>query len=237
MATQKVQDVMTGTVVVARPDTGYKELVDILTHYQVSALPVVDDDGRVIGVVSEADLLHKLEFDPHHAHRRLFERRRRGNPPKADADSAAELMTSPALTIPPTATVGEAARRMEHHNVKRLPVVATDNRLIGIVSRRDLLRTYLRTDPDIRRDVLNQVVRQILLDQPAQVDVAVVDGVVTLRGTVDRRSSGQIAVRLTHAITGVVDVVDELKWERDDTNEIHKRYLFDAQIPPTIRWP
>src|SRR4051794_10961698 len=113
MGTHTVQQVMTHTVVFARPDTGYKELVDILARHAVSAVPVVDPDGHVTGVVSEADLLHKLECAADSTHHRLFDRRRSGDQAKAAAETAGELMSSPAVTIGPDARIGTAARTMD----------------------------------------------------------------------------------------------------------------------------
>jgi CBS domain-containing protein len=230
MSTRTVRDLMTNTVVVARPDTGYKDLIDLMARHEVSAVPVVDGDGKVLGVVSEADLLPRLEF-PHGApHARLFERRLRTVAAKSTAEHAEDLMTSPAVTIGTDATIGEAARVMDRSRVKRLPVVDADGILAGIVSRGDLLRIYLRSDHEVRRDVLSQVVWHVLTEDPSRVEVLVADGVVTLRGMADRRSSAEIAIRLAGAVDGVLRVVDELRWAYDDSVELGRRYIFDAEL-------
>lgn len=148
-----VRDALTERVVTVRPDAGYEEIVDVLAEHRVSAVPVVDDDGHVLGVVSEADLLAKVELPADATQRRLFERRRRRVArPKAAGETARELMTSPAITIEPTASVLDAARLMEAALIKRLPVVDRDGVLVGIVSRRDLLRVFLRPADAIRDD-------------------------------------------------------------------------------------
>jgi CBS domain-containing protein len=211
MGTPSVRSVMTGTVVAALEAAEYKEIVDMLIRYRVSALPVIDAERRVVGVVSEVDLAHKLEYATGDPAAPLFERRRqRRARAKAGGDTATELMSSPAVTIQPHATVVEAARRMDDAGVKRLPVVDGDGRLVGIVTRSDLLRVYRRSDGDIRADVMDET-------GLSEVDVTVHRGVVTLRGSTDLRSTARIAVRLARAVTGVVDVVDELTYARDDT--------------------
>jgi CBS domain-containing protein len=221
---------MTDKVVAVREDAGFKQMVDVLADFAVSAVPVVDAEMNVLGVVSEADLLHKVEFAGQDVHAKLFERPgRRVVKAKAVGDTAAALMTAPAITIGPDATIGEAARLMEHRQVKRLPVVNAEGKLCGIVSRRDLLRPYLRADEDIQQDVTDQVLTRTLLLEPQTVGVVVRQGRVTLRGRLDRRSSVEIATRLTGAIDGVVTVIGDLTWEWDDTAEPHRFSAFDAQ--------
>ena len=141
-------------------------------------------------------------------------------------DSAAVLLTEPAVTIGPVATIGEAARLMDHRHVKRLPVVDTDGLLTGIVSRLDLLRPYLRPDGDIRGEVIGEVLEHTLRSEPDTIQVAVSGGRVTLSGRADRHSTAKIAVRLAAAVDGVVGVDDELTWAFDDTAEPLRRYMF-----------
>jgi CBS domain-containing protein len=227
----KVRDVMTSMVVAVRGRADYKEIVDALAEYGVSAVPVLDEDDRVIGVVSEADLLPKMEFAGDDLRARLFDRGRlRTVKAKAAGDTAAELMSSPAITTTPDASIVQAARVMETERVKRLPVVGDEGRLAGIVTRRDLLRVYLRPDSAIAEDVMTEVFGKALGIGPPEVHVEVVDGVVTLSGTVGQRSQAQLAVRLTHAVTGVVDVVDELSYRHDDMADLSTRYVFEAGL-------
>ncbi|GAA2372049.1 CBS domain-containing protein [Dactylosporangium salmoneum] len=223
-----VRDVMTPIVVTVAPDLGYKQIADLLVDMGVSAVPVVDGDGRVLGVVSEADLLYKVEFNGADVHAGLFERRRsRRAKQKAVGETAAELMTSPAVTVAAAVPLTVAAQLMERHDAKRLPVVDDAGKLVGIVARRDLLRRYLRNDEDIRADVLEGVLLGVLWLDPIEVDVAVADGHVTLTGKVDRRSTAQIAARLTRGLDGVVGVTEDLEWGFDDTTLQH-RYTFDV---------
>jgi CBS-domain-containing membrane protein len=223
-----VRDVMTVTVVTVAPGLGYKQIADLLIDMGISAAPVVGDDRRLLGVVSEADLLHKVEFNGADVHAGLFERRRaRLAKEKATGETAAQLMTSPAITVPATATLTTAAQLMERHDVKRLPVLDDDGNLVGIVARRDLLRRFVRTDEQIRTDVIDGVLRGVLWLDPIEVDVAVADGHVRLGGKVDRRSTAQFTARLVRALDGVVGITDELEWDFDDTT-FQQRHTFDA---------
>jgi CBS domain-containing protein len=226
-----VRDVMVQSVVTVTADCGYKQIVDTLADNKVSAVPVVNEDGRVIGVVSEADLLHKVEFNGADLHARLFDRRRtREAKDKAAGETAMELMTRPAITIDRRASLLEAARVMERHNVKRLPVVDNAGRLIGIIARRDLLRPYLRPDTELRADIVEDILRRTLWLDPVEIDVLVNDGRVTLRGRIDRRSTAEIATKLVRGVAGVVGVVDQLAWNVDDTAQARRRYMFDAEV-------
>jgi len=209
-----VAAVMTTDVVTVRAGTVYKEVVERLHERRVSAAPVVDADGRVIGVVSEADLLLKEErperrpggplVDPH------------GDSAKAMARNAAALMTSPAVTVRPEATLTEAARLMHRRHVKRLPVVDADGRLLGIVSRADLMQVFLRGDEALAREIREDVLRHTLVVDPAAVAVAVDDGVVRLEGQVETKSLAAIAARLVQGVEGVVAVDNRLRWGVDD---------------------
>jgi CBS domain-containing protein len=222
-----VRDVMSRTVITVSPELGFKQIADLLVEVGVSAVPVVGAGRVVLGVVSEADLLHKVEFNGADVHAGLFERRRaRQAKEKAVGETAAQLMTSPAVTVPATATLTAAAQLMERHEVKRLPVLDGDGNLVGIVSRRDLLRRYLRTDEEIRTEVVDGVLSGVLWLDPIEVDVTVTDGHVVLGGKVDRRSTAQIAARLVRALDGVVGVTDSLEWAFDDTTLQHR--TFDA---------
>jgi CBS-domain-containing membrane protein len=189
---------MTRDVACAREDTPFKELVRLLASWRVSAVPVVDSRGRVLGVVSEADL-SKPEQPARPVARLLSVRRRRRERAKAEATVAAELMTRPAVTVDPQATVTEAARRMHRAGVKRLPVVDVVGRLVGIVSQVDLLTSFLRPDEELRREVVEDVIFGDLLMAPDRFDVDVQDGVVTLQGRCERRSLIPTVVRASGA--------------------------------------
>jgi CBS domain-containing protein len=210
-----VGDVMTPEVVSVASTTGYKEIADLMVRHGISAVPVVDAEHHVLGVVSEADLLAKLEYADRVPRSPLVSRRLRTARQKAAGDTAMGLMTTPAVTIPVTETVTRAARLMDAARVKRLPVVDEHERLVGILARRDLVRIYTRSDPQVRAAVRDGVLRSLWID-PTEVDVSVRSGIVTLAGHLDRRSTCDIVVAFTKATPGVVDVVDKLDCDVDD---------------------
>jgi CBS-domain-containing membrane protein len=214
-----VRDVMTPEVVTVGEQTSFKEIAAMMAERRVSALPVLDDEGRVAGIVSEADLLLKEEFPEGPASGHLFQgRRQRIKRAKAAGATAAELMTAPAVTVGPDATVTEAARLLHRHGIKRMPVVDPAGPLLGIVSRADLLKVFLRSDAEIAQEVRQDVLLRALWMNPDTVTLKVRDGIVTLSGQVERRSLIPITVRLVHGLDGVVDVVDRLSFEVDDSS-------------------
>ncbi|MFJ1530941.1 CBS domain-containing protein [Streptomyces mirabilis] len=204
-----VSDVMTHTVAAIGRKANFKEIVQLMEQWKVSALPVLEGEGRVIGVVSEADLLPKEEFrdsDPD----RHTQLRRLSDLAKAGAVTAEDLMTAPAVTVQANATLAQAARTMAHAKVKRLPVVDDMGLLEGVVSRGDLLKVFLRGDEDIAEEVRREVVSYLFRAPSAPVRVQVQDGVVTLTGRVRDTSLVPVAARLVRAVEGVVDVEFEL---------------------------
>ncbi|RQX02265.1 CBS domain-containing protein [Micromonospora inaquosa] len=218
MRTWQVCDVMSTDVATVRDDTPYREIIDVLTQRHVSAVPVVDKFQHVLGVVSEADLLHKVELIGQPHERRVFEgSRRRKERVKADAAVAADLMTAPAVTTLPHTPLVAAAKTMNSEQVKRLPVIDDLGRLVGIVTRSDLLKVHLRPDADIRHDVVQEVLRRVLAVEEGVVQVTVHGGVVRLTGQMDRKSSADIAGRLAAQVSGVVEVTNELGFDFDDS--------------------
>jgi CBS domain-containing protein len=215
-------------VVAVQEEVPYKEIVQVLDRFRVSAVPVIDSRRRVIGVVSEADLMARVEFADDASQAPLFERRRRRMARgKAAGDTARELMSAPAVTIGPEASIMTAARLMDDERVKRLPVVNESGVLIGIVARRDLLQAYLCRDDDIRLEVRDDVLGRVLGLYEPQVSVTVTHGVATVHGTVDRRSTVRTATRLVRGVPGVVDVIDELAFEYDDGDHV-RRHVSDG---------
>ncbi|MER5861006.1 CBS domain-containing protein [Streptomyces sp. NPDC059688] len=208
----RVGDVMTRAAVAVGRRALFKDIVERMYQWQVSALPVLEGDGRVIGVVSEADLLPKEEFrdsDPD----RLTQLRRLPDLAKAGAACAEELMTAPAVTVHADAGLAEAARIMALRHVKRLPVVNAEGMLEGVVSRGDLLKVFLRPDnelaDEIRRDILD-----VLFPAPVEpVHVVVTDGVVVLTGRVEDAARVPLATRLVRGVEGVVGVECHLSVE------------------------
>ncbi|GAB3447750.1 CBS domain-containing protein [Streptomonospora sediminis] len=233
-----VGDVMTTGVATIDQAAGYRDAVHTLMETRVSALPVLDADRRVVGVLSEEDLLHKEEFandDTSRAYRPPARARVRARlaggglltepaDEKAAGTTAAELMTRPAVTVAPTASVVEAARLMEKHGVKRLPVVDGDGRLLGIAARRDLLRVFLRTDGDITEAAEHEIGVATSAVNGTAAAASVQDGVVTLTGSVLHRSTAECLARMTAGLEGVVSVDNRITWQIDDV------------LPPYIMW-
>lgn len=213
-----VSDVMTHKAISVRLTTPYQEIVSTLARHNVSAVPVVDSVDHVIGVVSEADLLHKVEFTGENTEPKIFEwGTRKASRAKAQGMTAQDLMSTPAFTIQADVPVTKAAQEMAQANVKRLPVVDNLGQLMGIVSRSDLLKMYLRADADIRDDIIEGVMRRIFSLDPIAVEVDVIDGVVSLSGRVERRSSAEMLAHITKTVPGVTKVDEQLAWETDDT--------------------
>lgn len=212
---RRVRDVMTAEVVVVRDRTPFKEIVGLMRQHDVSALPVVDASDELVGIVSEADLLMKEERAADgESHHRFQSRRRRIARAKAGGVVARELMSSPAETIDPEAPLARAARLLHERRVKRLPVVDTNGNMVGIVSRADLLKVFLRADREIRDEIEGTLARAAF--QPGPIRVTVVDGVATLEGRVELRSQIPVIVGIARAIDGVVDIEHRLSHEVDD---------------------
>jgi CBS domain-containing protein len=222
-----VKDVMTTQVVAVQEDATFHEVAKIIIDKGVSGVPVLGADGRVVGVVSEGDLLHKEEFKERYyreGYRPTIGARLRhrlgaegDTRRKAAAKTAGELMTSPAFVTTPGSPVVVAARIMDRHGVKRLPVVDAEGKLMGIVSRRDLIRVFVRTDEELAERIREDVLKRALAVEPNLVGIEVRDGVVTLTGELRRRSETIAAGRLTENLDGVVAVENRLRFVDDDT--------------------
>lgn len=207
MKHMKVGGLMTDEVVSAVPAASFREVAKMLAEHDISGVPVLDEDDHVVGVVSESDLLARHEL------------------------TARELMNTPAVTIHAEETVADAARLMVRRGVERLPVVDEEERLVGIVTRRDLLCVYLRPDAEIRHRIREDVLADALDLPEDAVDVHVLDGVVTLGGVVRRRSQALMLVGLAERVDGVVAVVDRLSFHEDDT-----RLASSTRTPGDISW-
>lgn len=223
----KVKDVMTQNVQCVAPEASLKEVAAMLIEHAISGMPVCDGDGRVLGIVSEADILYK-ERGP---------RPRRGGPlawlvdgggyaefVKSAARTAGEAMTRPAVTIDPDRPVSEAARLMLERRVNRLPVVMADQ-LLGIVTRADLVRAFTRTDAEIEHEIRDEVRDRDLLLPRGAVSVVVKEGQVRLGGVVERRSDAEILPRFVARVPGVVAVDSNVKWRLDDVSRKGQRAL------------
>jgi CBS domain-containing protein len=192
-----VGDVMTTTVVSTEPTATYQQLVRLLATHGISGVPVIDSLGRVVGVVSETDLIDRLDTVP-----RRWWRRRRGS---KRGLTARELMTSPPVTAMATTPLAEAVRRMRDADVTRLPVVSELGVLVGIVSRADLLRIFMRDDDVVAAEV-TEVLRRVFLLDPLCVKVQVHEGVVTLRGELAGAEVIELVTAWVADLDGVVDV-------------------------------
>ena len=206
-----VGDVMTREVVTVWPETDFKTCVDLLRINGVSALPVVEG-GYVLGMVSEHDLLLKEEGRGSRVHLR----RRELN--QARGRTAGDVMHSPALCVGLGASLTEAARLMHRRAVKRLPVLDARGKLVGIVSRHDLLKTYLRSDESIRREIRVEVLQKEMWIDNLAMDVDVKDGVVALVGEVETKSLADLVTRMVGSVEGVVGVDSRLAFRLDDTH-------------------
>jgi CBS-domain-containing membrane protein len=206
-----VKDVMSTHVVAVRKGASFKEMAARLREHRVSAFPVLDDDDKVIGVVSEADLLTKeaLEGVTPGVFSGMLHHREQV---KADGVTAADLMTTPATTIGPDEPVTRAARLMYSRRVKRLPVTGADGRLVGIVARSDVLSVFSRPDADIRREITEDVILNRFLTDPARFTVAVKDGIVTITGTPETAAVGHDIIDEVRHVEGVVAVRDRLTY-------------------------
>jgi len=199
--------------------TPFKEVARLLGEHCISGLPVIDEDDKVIGVISETDLMLRQSWEPEPdtALGTWLSRSVRRASAKTRARTAGGLMSTPAVTVRADASVPEAARLMAEHRIERLPVVDEEDRLVGIVTRRDLLQVFLRTDKEIRQEVEQEVLVNTLWLAPHIVEVTVKDGVVTLTGQLERRSEKPITLAMTSRMDGVVGVVDHLSYQLDDT--------------------
>jgi CBS domain-containing protein len=206
-----VKDVMSTHVIAVRQDATFKEMASRLREQRVGAFPVLDDDNKVIGVVSEADLLTKeaLAGELPGAFHTLTHHREQV---KAAALTAADLMTKPAVTIRPDEALSHAARLMYTRRVKRLPVTAEDGTLIGIVSRADVLSVYSRPDANIRQEITRDLILETYLCDPARFTVTVKDGIVTLEGMPERLEVGRDIIESARHVEGVVAVRDRLAY-------------------------
>lgn len=224
-----VAQVMTRDVVFATLDTSFWECADLMRIHAVSALPVLNATQRVVGIVSESDLLAKEEARAPSAdsNATLSRRRRRA----VAARKAEDIMSSSPVTVNPSTTVAEAARLMHSRRVKRLPVVDEYGGLVGIVSRADLLKVFLRSDESIRREIMDHVLRRKLCIDPATLEVQVRKGLVRIRGQVETRSLARLIERGVAEVEGTIGVDSSLSFRLDDSGP-------DVEEPPrSLRRP
>ncbi|MEU9046019.1 MULTISPECIES: CBS domain-containing protein [unclassified Kitasatospora] len=199
---------MTSPVVLVSPETGFREIVTLLSEYDITGVPVTDPEGRPLGVVSEADLLRTLaaQEDPGS----LLPAPESVQAGPGGEVTAADLMTAQPVCTTPGTSVVAAARMMSRHGLKRLPVLDEEGRVIAMVSRGDLLRVFLREDMVIRREIVEEVLGRIEGVSPAEIGVEVNQGRVVLSGTVPEPHLVPIVLNLCRSVDGVVSVTDRL---------------------------
>jgi CBS domain-containing protein len=221
-----VGEVMTPHVISVREETPFKELVRLMKDHDISGLPVLDSSGCLVGIVTEADLL-EVVGEPtgvkkrHTQFGRLLDRllspgRTHMIDESTGQISAKFLMTTDLITTTPDTPVREAARHIVETGVKRLPVVDGERHLVGIVSRQDLLRPYLRDDERIREEVIESLAKKTLWIDPSPLKVLVKQGVVQLHGVVEKQSQKEILIELTRRVDGVVKVEDHMAAAEND---------------------
>ena len=213
----KVRDIMTTDPISVRGDTRLKEAARIMVGNNVSGLPVIDDTGRLIGIVTEGDFLRQeASRDRPYRLSLLDALFGEGETEALVAETVAEVMTEKVATIGPDATIGEAARVMSARRVKRLPVVEGGGALVGIISRSDVVSAFTKPDDVIEDEVREDIIRRLLFLDPESLEVSVRDGVVRLDGELENRTEVQLLEELSRRITGVVKVESRLTYTVDD---------------------
>jgi CBS domain-containing protein len=225
----RVNELMTEKVLTIGPEAPIKDVAKVLIANGISGLPVCDIERRVLGVISEGDILYK-EHDPAEGHL--------GGPlgwivnggpnnagyMKAKALTARKAMTSPAITIAPWESAGLAAQIMCERHVNRLPVVK-DGLLVGIVTRADLVRAFIRGDAEIERELKDDVLERTMWIETGKVEISVLDGRAAMSGRLQSRSDVELLNRLAARVPGVLEVVSTVEWNVDDTSRQGKRSL------------
>jgi CBS domain-containing protein len=212
----EVKDLMTTKVVSVTPETPLKEVADLLVEHRIAGVPVCDAGGKVLGVVSESDILWK-EFRTPSDDGGLIDRlldSAYGDDKRAKAKTAREAMSAPAITVEPDVSIARAARLMLENAVNRVPVVS-DGRLVGILSRADLVRAFRRPDEEIEREIREDVLRSLWVD-PAGLSFEVADGDVSIAGEVENHSTANAIEKWIGRVPGVTSVSSDLRWEVDD---------------------
>ena len=226
-----VKDVMTTNVISVRKDASVKEIATALREHRFGAFPVLDDKAKVIGIVSESDMLTKeaLIGEPDGLRGNMTGVLHHKAEKKAHGITAGDLMTGTPVTVAPEETVEYAARLMYKHKVGRLPVVDASGRLVGIVSRADVLTVFDRSDEEIRKEITDDVIVYEFLDTRQELTVTVQDGVVTLEGVPETNATGHAIVRRVRHVPGVVAVRDRLYYPPRDEPDDHFDVL--AEFP------
>lgn len=212
----KVEELMSEAVITVPPDATVKKVASLLVEHGISGVPVVDESGVVLGVVSEGDILLKERGTERES--RMLQWLLGGvsiETEKLEARTASEAMTSPAITIGASKSACQAARVMTDEGIKRLPVVDGSGSLIGIVTRSDLVKAFARSDEDVEREIEDMVLRTLWIED-ANLQIRVDEGEVRLAGKLQRRTDAELLPRFVSRVPGVVSVTSTLRWEWDD---------------------
>jgi CBS domain-containing protein len=214
----RVKDLMTTKVLTVRSSTQLKDAAALLTKHRISGLPVVDGEGRVLGVLSEGDILYKETgaTDKPGFFDRLLAVPPIGLDLKLAARTVGEAMSAPALTIGPRRPVTEAATVMIEEGVNRLPVIDDEERLIGIITRADLVRAFVRSDAEIEQEIREDVIRRTLWLEPDTMQIEVAAGEVRLSGEVETRTDAELIPTFVQRVPGVVTVLSKLRWREEN---------------------
>jgi len=229
----KIHELMQRDVVTVAPETSLKDVAALLVEHRISGLPVCTEDGRVVGVVSEADIVQKEQTDDF-ASTALLGRlldQAYGDGIRFAARTAGGAMTSPAVTVRSRDDVAHAAHLMITKRVNRLPVV-DGTRLVGIVTRSDLVRAFQRDDTTILGEIEQDVLRSMLWIDPESLDVSVEDGVVRIDGQVETKTIAEIVRACVRRVPGVVDVESDLTWRIDDL--VRRRRTLAGRLPRRV---
>ena len=214
------RDVMVAPVITVKPSTTVKEVAELFLEKRISAAPVIDSQEKLVGIVSEGDLLHRVEAGTER-HRSWWLEGFIGNDTlateyvKAHGRKVSDVMTRKVITASPQTPLHEVATLMEKNAIKRVPILE-NGQLVGIVSRADIVRAFVRPDQDLERTIREKVIVETMWLDPADVELEVADGAVRVRGTLDRRSTAQILERFIGQVDGVVAVQADLAWRLDD---------------------
>jgi len=208
---------MTPTVMTVGPDTGLKAAARLMIENGISGLPVVAEDGKLVGIITEADFIKQEADRSHRRYRRLLEALFGEREHRPVGETVGDAMTRHPIVVDPNTRVAEAAREMADRGIKRLPVVDESGRLVGIVSRANILEAFARPDGEIAAHIRHDVVERILMIDPESVTITVSEGVVALSGAVPTKTDARLLDELTRRLEGVVRVDADISYEMDDT--------------------
>jgi CBS domain-containing protein len=227
----RVQDVMTKEVATVRSDTSLKDAAEILVRRSISGLPVVDPENHVVGVLSEGDILFKEigEAEPKSMLERWLLLPLPDMASKLEARTAGEAMSAPAVTIGQKRPLTDAANTMIDEGVNRLPVVDDERKLIGIVTRADLVRAFVRSDDEIAKEIREEVIRRALWIAPDSIEVVVEDGEVRLSGEVETKADAELIPTFVQRVPGVVSVLSKLRWPEQNGHRTGRLLLWHKQ--------